>query len=64
MVQVKPVEGDALVPDRDFHQVGSGFEVEAVAVHAEVEGSIPQADEPGKQLMCVFAGRAHTLYRN
>jgi hypothetical protein len=44
-IQFKSVKGNALLPDRDFHQTGPDLAVEAVPVHAQVERRIPQADQ-------------------
>ncbi len=49
-VQFKSVEGDALAADGDLGEAGADFRVEAVAVHAQVEGGVPEANEPGEQL--------------
>ena len=48
-IQFKPVEGDALLTDRDFSQVGPDFGIEPVAIHAEVDGRIPKADHPRQE---------------
>ncbi len=37
-VEIKSVEGDPLLTDWNFYKMGSHFFVEAVAVHAEIEG--------------------------
>jgi len=47
VVQFKSIEGNPLVADANLGQIRPDLGVESVAVHAEVEGSIPQADEPG-----------------
>jgi hypothetical protein len=43
-IQFKAVEGDALAADADFPQVRPDFGVEAVAVHAEVAGRVPEPE--------------------
>ena len=40
-VQFKSVEGDALFPDGYLNQIRSDFAVEAVAIHAQIQGGIP-----------------------
>jgi hypothetical protein len=42
-IEFKPVEGDALGADRDFREVRPDLGVEAVAVHADVAGSVAEA---------------------
>jgi hypothetical protein len=49
-VEVKSIEGDAAIADRDFGEERSDFGVEAVAVHAEVGRRVAVADEAGKDL--------------
>ena len=44
-VEVKSVEGDALVTDRDLGEIGPDLRVEAVAVHAEILRSVAHADQ-------------------
>jgi hypothetical protein len=39
-VQFNSVEGDALITDRDFGEVRAYLGVEAIPVHAEVEGCV------------------------
>jgi len=46
-VQIKPVEGDALLADRNFNEIGAHLPVEAVAVHANIEGRVPESDQAG-----------------
>ena len=41
VIQFKPVEGNALFPDRDLNQIRPDFAVEAVPVHADVKRGIP-----------------------
>jgi hypothetical protein len=48
-VQIKSVEGDALLAYRDFNEIGANFPVEAVAVHANIEGCVPESDKAGEQ---------------
>lgn len=44
-VQFKTVKSDALLPHAPFVQLRADFAVEAVLVHAEVGGRIPQAND-------------------
>lgn len=44
-VKVKSIEGDAALADRDLGEARAHLGVEAVAVHAEVGGCIPEPDE-------------------
>jgi len=48
-VEIKPVEGDALLADRVLGQIWTHLGVEAVTVHAEVIGRFPQANEARQQ---------------
>lgn len=43
-VQFKPVEGDALLTNRDFGDVRADLAVEAVAVHAEVKRGVSKPE--------------------
>jgi hypothetical protein len=46
-VQIKPVEGDTLFPDGNLDEIGPDVVVEAIAVHPDVSGGIPQPDQTG-----------------
>jgi len=54
-VQFKSVKGDTLFANRNFSDVLSYFSVETVPVHAEIERSIPQPDEPRDKVDAVVA---------
>ncbi len=54
-VEFKPVQGDPLRADGNLGEEGPDLGIEAVAVNAEIEGGVPQPDEPGKQNRRVFA---------
>jgi hypothetical protein len=43
-VEVKSIEGHPLLPHTDLDDVRTDLRVEAVLVHSEVEGRIPQPD--------------------
>lgn len=58
-IQIKSVEGDALLADTDFNQIGADLRVEAVAVHPDVEGRIPQPDQARHEAGEVIRGAAH-----
>jgi hypothetical protein len=47
-VKVKSIERDAAVADRNVGDERAHLDVEAVAVHAEVGGCVPEPDEAGK----------------
>jgi len=40
-VEIKPVEGNPLFSDADFHQIRADFSVETVFIHSEIERHIP-----------------------
>ncbi|MCC7325858.1 MAG: hypothetical protein IT521_03530 [Burkholderiales bacterium] len=44
-VKVKPIEGDALLTDRDVDKVWPHLRVEAVLVHAEIARRVAEANE-------------------
>ena len=44
-VQFKPIEGNALIANRDFSQMWTHVAVEAVAIHAQVDGRIPKPEQ-------------------
>jgi hypothetical protein len=46
-VQFKSVKGDTLFADGDFREMGPDLVIEAITVHAHIEGGIPESDEPG-----------------
>jgi hypothetical protein len=39
-VEIKPVEGNSLFSDADFHQMRADFSVETVLIHSEIERNI------------------------
>lgn len=45
-VEFKPIEGDALDADPDLGDAAADLGVEAVSIHTQVVGRIPEADEP------------------
>jgi hypothetical protein len=45
-VQIKPVEGDALLTDGNLDEPGPHFFVETVAVHAKIRWRISKPDQP------------------
>jgi hypothetical protein len=49
-VEVKTIEGDAAIADRDLGEERADFGVEPVAVHAEVRRRVAVADEAGEDL--------------
>jgi len=44
-IEVKAIEGDSLLADRDRGDARADFAVEAVLVHAEVGRCIPETDQ-------------------
>jgi hypothetical protein len=46
-IEVKAIEGDSLLADRDRGDARADFAVEAVLVHAEVRRCVPETDESG-----------------
>jgi hypothetical protein len=49
-VQFKPIECDPLNADRYLGQARPHLGVEAVPVHAEITGRVPEPEEAGKNL--------------
>ena len=47
-VEVKAIERDAAIADRDFGEVRTDFGVETVAVHAEVRRRVAMPDQARK----------------
>jgi hypothetical protein len=47
-VEVKAIEGDAAIADRDFGEERPDFGVEPVAVHAEIRWRVAVPDQAGK----------------
>jgi hypothetical protein len=43
-VEVKAVESDALAADADLGEMRAYLAIEAITVHAEIEGGIPKTD--------------------
>ncbi|MCG8014623.1 MAG: hypothetical protein JAY97_00255 [Candidatus Thiodiazotropha sp. 'RUGA'] len=48
-IDFKSIKSNALFPDRNLGEVGSDLVVEAVTIHAQVVGRIPQPQQPGDQ---------------
>jgi hypothetical protein len=44
-IQFKPVKGNSLGSNRDLDEQGPYFVIEAVTVHAQIGGGIPQPKE-------------------
>lgn len=47
-VEVKTIEGDAAIADRDFGEERPNLGIEPVAVHAEIRRCVALPDEAGK----------------
>jgi len=45
-VQIKAVEGNTLCANPDFNETRSDLGVEAIPVHSQIEGRVPQPDQP------------------
>ena len=48
-VKIKSVESDPLFPNTDFNEIRADLRVEAVPVHPEIEGHVPQPDQAWDQ---------------
>jgi len=46
-VQIKSIEGDALLAYRNFNKIGANIPVEAVAVHSNIGRRVPEPDKAG-----------------
>ena len=44
-VQIKAVEGNTLCANPDFNETRSDLGVEAIPVHSQIEGRVPQPDQ-------------------
>ena len=53
-VQFKSVEGDSLFSDANFNEIGPYLGVEAIAVHAQVTGCIPEANQSRRDTAVLF----------
>ena len=62
-VEVKAVEGNALVADRNFRDAGSNLAVESVAVHAEIGGRVAKTDEAGVTTIYAYDERGNLTNR-
>lgn len=49
-VHFKPIKGNALLTDGNFRQAPSYLAIESILVHAQVGGSITEADQAGLDL--------------
>lgn len=58
-VQFKAVERDALSTNRDFSQLRTNLDVEAVPVHTEIARRIAEAKESRDDLYYVFSVALH-----
>ncbi len=47
-VEVKAIEGDAAIADRDFSEEGPDLGIEAVPVHAQIRRRVAVPDQTGK----------------
>ena len=47
-IEVKPIEGDALLANRDFDEAWTYLRIEAVFVHAEIARRVSKADKAGQ----------------
>lgn len=57
-VQIKSVESNPLFPNADFNEMRADLCVEAVPVHPEIEGRVPQPDkawDKAGKTVCVVA---------
>jgi len=43
-IEIKSIEGHPLHPHADLDDIGTDLRVEAILIHSEVVGRIPQAD--------------------
>ena len=53
-IEFKSVEGDALPPDANFHQIRPYLGVETITVHAEVAGRVPEANQSRRDTAVLF----------
>jgi len=53
-VEFKSVEGDALLADANFHEIRTYLSIEAVAIHAQIERRIPEADQSRRDTAVLF----------
>ena len=44
-IKIKAIEGNSLLADSDFNEIRPGLGVEAVLVHPQIEGRIPQTNK-------------------
>lgn len=49
LVQLKPIEGQGLWPQRDLRELGPDLGVELVAVHPAVSWRVPVTDQAGQE---------------
>ena len=61
VIQFKSVEGDALFADADFNEMWPNLGVEAVAVHAQVAGRIPEPDQSRRDTVVLFHEGLHCV---
>ena len=45
-VQIKAVEGNTLCANPNFNEIRTNFSVKAIPVHSQIEGRVPQPDQP------------------
>jgi hypothetical protein len=46
-IEIKSIEGHPLLPHGDIDHVRTDLGIEAILVHPEVEGRVPQPDQSG-----------------
>jgi len=45
-IQIKAIESNTLFANPDFNEIRAHLDVEAVPVHPQIEGRVPEADKP------------------
>jgi hypothetical protein len=54
VIEFKSVEGDSLFPNADFNEIWPYLGVKPVAVHTQVTGRIPEADQSRRDTAVLF----------
>jgi hypothetical protein len=60
-IQIKAIKGNTLLSDANFNEIRPYLGVKAVPVHAEIEGSVPEADQSWSDRVGLFHVRLYCI---
>lgn len=60
-IQIRAIKGNTLLSDANFNEIWPYLGVKAVPVHAEIEGSVPEADQSWSDRVGLFHVRLYCI---